>query len=104
MSGLCEEHNKLSLRHMADLEDCEGFCHYGAACDELKDIVRECKQCQAHWNPSFTHRYLWHKDGYTDQATGQRAPFAEVEAYCLDGREKPADVAQWALSKRNQDP
>lgn len=80
---MCEVHNKLSLRHIAEIDPCDDFCGSYDPCELVEQAVRQCKDCSPGVNPADTHRFQWDSENFLDIETGEPVPYEEVKKYCL---------------------
>lgn len=58
----CVKHNKQILRHLLEVDPCDGWCSSANPCDEMIITVKNCDKCENGANPLNTYPY-WYDGG-----------------------------------------
>ena len=78
---MCEFHNKMSMRHMLEVNECDGWCNAADPCDFILSAVEDCKNCHKEANPSVTHKYINDDTDWYDAKTNRKVKYSVVERY-----------------------
>lgn len=85
---MCESHNKEAMRHLLEIDGCDGWCNASDPCPWMMSAVSKCRECGISASPVRTHNFYYMDDNWIRvDDTGvlpehdEEVPYTEVEAY-----------------------
>ena len=77
---MCEKHNKQALRHLLEIDGCDGWCLSADHCEEIINAVKNCSECSNDAQPEATYPY-WYDGGEWMDKDENEVEYSVVKAY-----------------------
>ena len=87
---MCEFHIKKKLRHLLEIEVCDGFCSSADPCQEMKKEVKKCPSCPKNACLEATDPYFYDGGDWYDSETQEiEVSYDEVKRYAENPYSEP---------------